>query len=633
MNTTTHDSVGPAMSSPSIDARLDDYSIDFSQFPPDDDLPHPPSPQPLSDVGGPDDFTANLERYLLGEDDSEAFEKEIIPDAQKQPPPTIEDVPEDSEFGPPIDISTPSHLLRRPRSKDVSHLENVDEEEEKEGEEKEEEEGEKGEETPSVRRLSTASIQGDLRRQISDLQQTVRDRDEQLQRNHRRVLEAASAAEQIKHLQAELQRKSTMLDEWQAQRSDEKLLRDQIHRLQKQNEEKDTLLQRSSLGASELTALQNQISDMHQELQSRQSTSDREQRETVAHLRQQLSRSQDQLKERETALDEAREKLQTVAATHAREIEKLESDLHQAHQEYQTLQDRFVALEKNSTLAADLTRAQSQVTAHEQALKAMAADRSLETGGNTYSEILELIKDLGQPAHAARAARAADDAAKPPASGDLDPLHDELAQAQAELRDATSARKALELQLTRSQEQTTEAHTLINSIEGENTRLARRADDLQSQLNQTQHELRKARETERLQPPPERISALESSHRQLHDRLASAERRESELQTELQALRASQATHAGERQTLRAEIERLESAIAVKNETVAAVDRRVAQSVEKREQEWRRRVDLLLKERERMSRALMWSWGEKEVPEDIVEGRRKQGYRYKYVNK
>ncbi|KAF7167116.1 hypothetical protein CNMCM6106_002801 [Aspergillus hiratsukae] len=91
-------------------------------------------------------------------------------------------------------------------------------------------------------------------------------------------------------------------------------------------------------------------------------------------------------------------------------------------------------------------------------------------------------------------------------------------------------------------------------------------------------------------------------------------------------------------QSLDAEVKRLQSVIAVKEEAAAALDERIARSVEKREKEWERRLDLLLKERERMAKALMWAWGEKEVG-DVKEnfgedGRRVgQAYRYKYAQR
>ncbi|KAH8430433.1 putative spindle pole body associated protein SnaD [Aspergillus melleus] len=757
-----------------LEARLAEYTVDFSQFPSgqqdfDEDLPDEPrlphEEDRLSDVAGPEDFTANLERYLMGEDDTDIFEhKEVEKNQfsepqkdreeqeveqfapaeevkqQTQPPtqpqdethaheeqqqqssqlhqPAIEDEPElgeYSEFGPPVDMSTPSHLLRRPSglAKDVTHLANIEEN-------PDDDLGTAA--TPSVRKQRTPSLKegkdtdGDLRRRIADLQRAVRDRDEQLERNHRRVLEAASAGEQIKHLQAELQRKTSLLDELHAKRGDETLLREQIQLLQKQNDERESFLQRSSISSSELSALQKQIGDMHKEMQNRNSSTELESErlETITHLRQQLTMTQEQVKKRDSALDETLEKLQeltTVKEQQLREnntmvdglraqiddqvleIERLETDLERANQAYHTLEDRISSLEtknrpleeKNSTLEADLSRAQSQMTAQENALKAMAADLPVETGGNTYTEILELIKDLGQPT----TTRPADVLMKEkgPVDPELELLREEITKLHAELKDASSVRKAMEMQATRSQEQTTEAHTLINSIESENTRLSRRAEDLKANLDKANRELAQVKDAhsealgtiQRLQeekkkqqpsPPPsppvqrQKESALEETHqaqlqslqtahataistlrtshadstRKLRDLLSAAEKRESNLQADLQSLRTSRSNQGKDLQSLRAEIERLESVIAVKDETAAAVDQRIARSVEKREKEWERRVDLLLKERERMSRALMWSWGEKEVKEPKEppldeQGRRKQGYKYKYAQK
>jgi hypothetical protein len=142
------------------------------------------------------------------------------------------------------------------------------------------------------------------------------------------------------------------------------------------------------------------------------------------------------------------------------------------------------------------------------------------------------------------------------------------------------------------------------------------------------------------------ISTLRTSHadatRKLYNLLAAAEKRESQLKSDLESLQPSPSDQSTEShiEALSAEIHRLESLIAVKDETAAAIDQRIARSVEKREREWQRRVDLLLRERDRMGKALLWTWGEKELPnakETTVDddGRRqsKQAYRYKYVQK
>lgn len=725
-----------------LDARLAEYTVDFRAHN-DDTLPDlklPHEEDKLSEVGGPEDFTANMERYLMGIDDDledkdwEEGQSTHL-DENSQPAITLEDKhegqeeereeghqppqhrhglqqpgPDDeaevgdySECGPPVDMSTPSHFLRRTSAfaKEMTQLEDIEEDPDDDA---------RPDSTPSVQR-QTATLQKDttdsnedLRRQVAELRAAIRDRDQQLERNHRRVLEAASAGEQIKHLQAELQKKSSQLDE-----------------LHDQNEEQESFMRRSSLSQSGLGALQEQLGDMQKELQSRDTRPDldAERLETIAHLRQQLDLAQEQLKKRDVTLEETLAKLRNVTAAkelqlqeknaeidalraqmddNLGEIDRLETELDQANQEYRILEEKVVSLEtknrpleeKNSTLEADLNRAQSQVTAQGNALKAMAAEMPLEAAGrNTYTEILELIKDLDP--HSTTGSSSKPSLPRDAGSKDdeVEQYRQDLAKARAELDEASSIRKALELDLKRSQEQAAEAQTLFKSIEDENTRLTKRVDDLRSSLDKVQGELSqmKAEHSEALEtisrlqtekntqqpsPPPSpltprnvgqtekleesyraqlkslqtahatSISTLRSSHadstRKLRDLLAAAEKRESNLKAEVQSLLAARATQDTQMQSLDAEVKRLQSVIAVKEEAAAALDQRIARSVEKREKEWERRVDLLLKERERMAKALMWAWGEKEVgdvKENLGEdGRRvRQAYRYKYAQR
>ncbi|PYH98397.1 hypothetical protein BO71DRAFT_395348 [Aspergillus ellipticus CBS 707.79] len=479
---------------------------------------------------------------------------------------------------------------------------------------------------------------------------------------------------------------------------------------------------------------------MQKELQNRSPPThtdlDTERLETIAHLRQQLDSAQEHLKKRDATLDQtlARQEsakdwkgqqllektteiegLKAQASDNLLQVEKLQAELDRANQAYETLEQKITTLEfknrpleeKNSTLEADLTRAQSQVTAQENALKAMAADLPLETGGNTYSEILELIKDLGQPT----TRRTPDPFSFSSSSSKdkyplVDPetkqLQDEITKLQADLMEATTAKKTLEVQLTRSEEQATESQTLIHSIETENTRLTKRVDEFKSHLDKAQQELTQVKDerTRALETIARLNKELDTQQQQQHQHQHQHQHQQPsppptpptlhqpdpssslDLQTELRTqrlahaaelanLRASHAashaastrdfqtllsaseqrestlkahliTHRDRHQSLRAKIESLESIIATKDEAAAAVDERIARSVEKREKEWQRRVDLLLKERERMSRALMWSWGEKELggadddddnKENVDEkGRRKQAYKYKFAH-
>jgi chromosome segregation ATPase len=729
-----------------LDARLAEYTVDFSQFPSgqlshddrnEESLGEPklPHEDELSDVGGPEDFTANLEKYLMGDDDTfdhkdfheEGDEEEDGRVPEEQVPPLVQsperrqqeqqqdssrlqqpvvedeaDLGEYSEFA-PVDMSTPSHLLRRGNalSKEVTQLENIEEDPDDEL---------NTARTPTVwRHKSTRSadqtdIRDDLLKQIAELKQAVQERDEQLERNHRRVLEAASAGEQIKHLQAELQKKTVLLDEVHAKRNDDVLLREQIQLLQKQNEDKESLLQRSSINDSGLSSLQEQIADMRKELQNRPTPTDidAERLETIANLRQQLDLAQEQLKKRDVTLDETLAKLEEVTTAkevqlreknteidgfkaqiddHLLEIQKLEAEIDGANREYRTLEDRIATLEirnrpleeKNSTLEADLSRAQSQVTAHENALKAMAADLPWETGRSTYMNILDLIDQINPsdaiPKEAGSVER------------ETEQLREEIAKLQTELEEASSSQKALEAQQKRSQEQAAEAQSLINSIEGENSRLSKRAEELKSNLDKASRELnelkdeyseaqdtiqrlREEKNTQQPSPPSPPItlqkeaaleeihqaqlqslqtahatavSTLRTSHadstRKLRNLLATAEKREAKLKSELHSLRSSRSTHESEMKSLRAEIMRLEDIITVKDETTATLDKRIAQSVDRREKEWERRVQMVLAERDRMGKALLHTLGQKELGENKENldknGRPMQPYAYK----
>lgn len=728
-------SASPDLSDYDLDARLADYTIDFSNFPsaqfgldakdeePLPDVKLPEEQDNLSDVGGPEDFTANMEKYFFGEDSpsKEPKNTDQIDDAplptSKLHQSTLEDdaeLGEYSEFGPPVDMSTPSHLLHRNSklSKDATHLEGIEE-----GPTDDEDEPK----TPSGRRQNNASgkhaeeMNNGLRQQIADLQHAVQDRDGQLEKAHRRVLEAASAGEQIKHLQTELQRSTALLDEFRTSRSDEARLREQVEMLQNQNNEKDRFLQRSSLHSTEIGVLQKQIGDMQQELRNRNTHTDldAERLETISHLRQQLDRVQDRQRERDTILDETVAKLREVTAAkelqlrekntevdelkaqvdHQHlEIEKLDLDVDRANKEYQDLEDRIASVEarngpleeRNSTLEADLTRAQSRVTVHENAIKAMAGDLPNETGGNTLTEIMELIKDLGP----------SDTADTPPKSKDpreheVALLRQEITKLQAEVKDLALAKKTVDAELKHSQEQAAETGVLINSIEGENNRLTDQVDSLKSNLDKVQVELGRMREehtnaqgalerlkekkTQQPSPPPSppnahtlgqkqatleknhqaQLESLQSAHdtavanmrlcltktaREQRDRLAAAEKRESDLKAELEYLRSSTASQGTSLQAHIDEVERLESVIASKDESARILDQHLARSAVKQEKEWHRRIDLLLKERDQMAKALMLSWGETEVgdvKENLDEhGRRvKQAYRYKYAPK
>ncbi|KAJ5176794.1 uncharacterized protein N7482_002671 [Penicillium canariense] len=742
-----------------LDARLADYTLDFSQFPSSkflDGKDGPPLPEPsededkLSDVGGPEDFTANMERYLMG-DGMSSSRKSRANDLSELPgsasryssmrlrQPAVEEDAEPgeiSEFGPPVDMSTPSHLLHRTSAlaRDSTQLEDIEEDPDDEL---------STPASPSERRISTIpeneadNLERRLQQRIAELEEEVHNRDEQLHKNRKRVLEAVSAGEQIRHLQTELQRTNEQLEEMRARGAEEAKLREQVESLQRQHEEREKLLQKSMESQPDFSALEQQIRDMHKQLQTRESQDSMgaERLETIAHLRQQMHLTQEQLKKRDETLDQTMAKLKEItlskeALLHEKNAEidrlrgeiddqalenaRLETELERVNADYETLEDRLTTLEtrsgpleeRNHSLEADLTRVQSQVEAQESALKAVAADLPFSSR-STYSEILDLIKDLG----------GSDPAPRPESSfkekyfedGDMQHLGQEFAKLQHELQEAIVAQKAADAEASCLKAQASETQNLIKTIEAENARLTARVEELTSSLNMTQRELTRTQEEHaksletiaRLQEehldlptsPPlaprtahgttdakgrdatdtaeleafhqtqirslqtahsTAISTLRSSHadsmRKIRNLLTAAEAREAELRTELTTIRTSVSTQEQQlRTTFKSEIRRLKAVIAAKDETAAAVDERIALSVDKRECEWERRMDLLLKERDRMAKVLMMYWGEKETgkgPGPLAEGKEnrrrdgdraetKQGqaYKYKYATK
>lgn len=732
-----------------FDDRLDDYTLDFDklsnlQSDVDDDrdtgflsdLKSSREDKTLSDVGGPDDFTANMDKYLFGEvgpigknsavDKDEKNGKVTANNTQEhssskpsQDQPAAGDeaeLGEYSEFGPPIDMSTPSHLLRRDGvlAKDEERLEEIEEDP-----------------TDSLGKAASSSFKmqnspfdnakvdetdDDLRRQIADLQQALKDRDEQLDLSRQ---QASSSAEQIRQLRVDLRNKSTLLEELRSRNSEEILLREQIQFLQKQCDEKESILQKSTLGVSEVNYLREQIADVQKHIQQMQkqletqhgdmqkqlqsqrtlSNSNAESSEVVASLRQQLSSTQDQLKKRDDILEETVAKLKEVTATKEQQlqeknsdiddlkaqiedqlldIERLETDIEQANTDYRDLEKRILTLEnKHRPLEEKNMSLEAEMAAQQNALKAVAADLPIQTGGNTYAEILDLIKDLWQsdPSHTTQLH---------PTETELRQSRQDLVQLKVELEEANSTKSAADAELARFKEQASETQALIDTVGRENSRLTTRVDELNSSLEKLQLEyaeamdrlkhLQEEKRSTQQQPspppsPPQQgtqiavvleeshraqlgslqnahattISELRASHadvtRRLQDRLIAAEKRGSVLETQLDALRFSATAQEAQLQALNEEIKRLESVIAVKNEAAAAVDQRIAWSVEKREKEWQRRVDLLLRDRDRMGKALMVSWAEKESGETkmnkLGEGKDADGlyYRYKYTQK
>jgi chromosome segregation ATPase len=688
-----------------LDERLAQYTVDINKFPSgqfgldDQDTDSHPGPEEPKDddngseIAGPGDFTMNIEKYLQDEESLQGKEH-ANNDLRIQDPQSIfavhrgaSQASEYSEFGPPLDVSTPSHLLPRgsnENGREETHLEGIEESLGQLSTPCREQQGH----APSEDTYAIVLLQ------IEHLQNELRTKDEQIQSNRRRVLEAASAAEQIRHLKGELQRKTTLLSELNAKSGEESLLRQQVQLLQKQNDEKDKLLQTSSENKTKIGCLQQQVDRLEGELKNRNelATPHEENSKMVTILRQRLTMAQEQLKNKDDDLGEEAAKLRELTSTfklqlHQKdtEIEDLKVEIDNLNLEVEgmfgdgenrddqasLLESRNGPLEENNIMFKnELSSLRSQVTAQLDALHFVATDLSIDSGGKSYAEILDQLKELCREKAATRGVMIK----KGQEQKEIDELRKELTGLRTESQESASARDSIELELQKSRERLSECRTLIATIENENSCLTSRLEEANQKLDKEKEAFNDMRENyaaERLrkesrtlldeskafdcqalqeahqaelksyQEAHERtISAIRSSYddstEALRNLLEASERRESELNSQLHALRTSTCSDESQVTALKAEVTRLESIISIREETTADVDRRIAMSVEKREKEWERRADLLLKERDKLAKALMLAWGEKEVGhikekgDEASKGPR-QGYRYKYV--
>lgn len=99
------------------------------------------------------------------------------------------------------------------------------------------------------------------------------------------------------------------------------------------------------------------------------------------------------------------------------------------------------------------------------------------------------------------------------------------------------------------------------------------------------------------------------------------------LNAKLEKANAALTASKAEADEARQAVENIQKTNAIVN---AELEARFVEAVEDREREWRRRVQLLFREREKMGKALMWGWGrEEEGAKGSMD--REQPYRYRFV--
>jgi DNA repair exonuclease SbcCD ATPase subunit len=655
-----------------LDKRLSQYTVDWNKFAGGvrRDIQDADEDDPGPEFGGPEDFTFNIDQYLNGStplpnrqsdaDDLDA-EEDMLPDSPSPRPRHHHhhEEGEESEFGPPVDMSTPSHLMWRKNASlgrgEETRLEDI---EETFPSSPEKEDGKGGNGLEESRTFTT------VLREIEYLHEQRRDRDEKIRQNEKKL---ASITEEVEFLREELQRKSSLLTEANAKVGEEAALREQLKQQHEQNEKR--------------------------------ATSDEDDARELVKLRKELEDARDQLKKRDEALEESGTKLSELTASselrqrqknteiedlkaqiNERELEitEAEDEMAEMKGQYDIFKDRIDTLEtrnspleeKNILLEKELNLAKVELVAQKNALSNLATELSIEIERKEYKEIVSSIQRLFQE-------RKKSDQGS---STEIEELKGKLDKAQSSLQQHAADKQLAEAEWRRSQDLLGESRSLITTIEGENTRLAAQIQELKSSLTKTREETNLLKE----QPPPpviqtpnnsDQINALHESHRaetqtlrdthmhatrdlhtsyndtirHLRSLLSATEKRESELHNQLLTTQSSTSSQSNEIASLKTQVQQLQSTLALKEEASADMDKLIARSIEKREREWERRTEVLLKERDKMGKALMWAWGEKEVGKTSSSSRHAkksegaaepagekhekhgQGYRYKYV--
>ncbi|KAF4944728.1 hypothetical protein F66182_18646, partial [Fusarium sp. NRRL 66182] len=260
----------------------------------------------------------NLEKYLNGTASPEDREQqdEYEPDSEEDALPEYSPSPsprarhhhsqnqeegEESEFGPPVDISTPSHLMWRKNygsAKEETRLELEDIEESlPSSPEKDDSPSKNGKENGMEESRTFTTVL----REIEDLHEQRRERDEKIEENQKQL---ASAREEIENLRAELQLKDSLLSEANGRLGEEVVLREQLQALQLKADEKATT---SEDDAKEIAKLQEELRDAREQLQKRDEAledSSTKLRELTANSELQLRRKNSEIEDLKAQIDE-----------------------------------------------------------------------------------------------------------------------------------------------------------------------------------------------------------------------------------------------------------------------------------------------------------------------------------------
>ena len=202
--------------------------------------------------------------------------------------------------------------------------------------------------------------------------------------------------------------------------------------------------------------------------------------------------------------------------------------------------------------------------------------------------------------------------------------------------------KALvETQSKHSQELKTLQTTLLKAAEGMRKREARlttthrnKVDSLKEDVETLKQRLNAQKQPQSSPPDTEKVPELRNAIRLLSQQLSTTKSELATTKTELASTQIVLTTTKTDLAAARTEKAAALNSLSSIEDSHAAVNKalesRFASVIEAREKEWRRRMAVLFREREKMGKALMLGWGREEM--GFTEAAENQKYRYRYAN-
>ncbi|KLJ09509.1 hypothetical protein EMPG_15066 [Blastomyces silverae] len=613
-----------------------------------------------------------------------------------------------SEMDTPLDMSTPAHVLPRrnvfPRSN--APLDKIDEpssiqspprkslppdpdlaeppverELREEMKRLQEELREKDERIEANRKMVLESASAS--QQIKHLQSELQKKNAALKEKDAQLSILAGQDEEIENLRIQLQQKDEQLEQHEADASTIRSLHQQLEQLRLKDSQKHAAVDKNGDDPP---------------------LSEKQNKPASTKLSEDISSKDTQLKQHAAEIDQ----LKAAQDAHYLEINKLDSELDTANRECEVLEEKSECLLnalrqselRNNTLQTELDNANSEIDSQYNVVKSFASEVSIDVTVNmTFNQVFDAIKGV----YHARRASSMNEATK--SSERIRALERERSEVRLQLRNSLPSDRMQTLQLEGTRQELSESRALTTVLQGEISRLSSKIESIiseQTKLQDTLYKITQERDkalytienlrnqqdmtqSQQLSPPispalqpsdpgtskcpvdhdallrsheaelnsvhsahATALSTVRDSHtetiRTLQNVISASQSRETKLNSDLSALRTSLVSLEQRVAGLHAERERLESIIEAKESAAKAIDKKFAGVLKKREEVWEGRVEGLLKDRERMGKILMWTWGKEEVGgpagagDGMVSGHGKenkppQGYKYKYVER